>query len=91
WPKEDLQKLLKRNPTMDMAMNSVCTSDLTRNLGGAPACRLLPGLKDRDPRGGGAQPVGSTLDAEFHVLEHRHIALQQRRFPRPEGRVSCPL
>lgn len=37
WPKEDLQKLLKRNPTMDMAMNSVFTSDLTRKLGGAPA------------------------------------------------------
>jgi hypothetical protein len=37
WPKEELQKLLKRNPTMDVAMNSVFTSDLTRKLGGAPA------------------------------------------------------
>jgi hypothetical protein len=37
WPKQELQKLLKRNPTMDIAMNSVFTSDLTRKLGGAPA------------------------------------------------------
>jgi CRP-like cAMP-binding protein len=37
WPKEELQKSLKRNPTMYIAMNSVFTSDLTRKLGGAPA------------------------------------------------------
>ena len=37
WPKTELQKLLKRNPTMDVAMNSVFTSDLTKKLGGAPA------------------------------------------------------
>lgn len=37
WPKKELQKLLKRNPTMDVAMNSVFTSDLARKLGGARA------------------------------------------------------
>ena len=37
WPKEELRKLLKRNPAMDVAMNSVFSIDLTKKLGGAPA------------------------------------------------------
>ncbi len=37
WPKEELRKLLKRNPTMNVAMNSVFSVDLTKKLGGAPA------------------------------------------------------
>ena len=32
WAKEDLRKLLKRNPTMDIAMTSVFSRDLTRKL-----------------------------------------------------------
>lgn len=37
WPKEELRKMLQRNPTMDVAMNSVFTIDLTKKLDGAPA------------------------------------------------------
>ena len=37
WPRQELRKLLKRNPTMDIAMNSVFSVDLTNKLGGAPA------------------------------------------------------
>ena len=37
WPKQELRKLLRRNPTMDIAMNSVFSIDLTKKLGGAPA------------------------------------------------------
>ena len=37
WPKEELRKLLKRNPTMNIAMNSVFSVDLTKKLGGDPA------------------------------------------------------
>ena len=32
WPKEELQSLLKRNPTMDIAMKHVFSMDLTRKL-----------------------------------------------------------
>lgn len=32
WEKEDLRKLLRRNPTMDIAMTSVFSKDLTRKL-----------------------------------------------------------
>ncbi len=32
WPKEKLKSLLKRNPTMDIAMNHVFSMDLTRKL-----------------------------------------------------------
>lgn len=32
WPQEELHKLLKRNPTMDLAMQSVLSEDLTRKL-----------------------------------------------------------
>ncbi len=35
WPKEALSGLMKRNPTMDVAMNSVFNIDLTRKLAGA--------------------------------------------------------
>ncbi len=37
WPKEELRKLLQRNPAMNVAMNSVFSIDLTKKLGGAPA------------------------------------------------------
>jgi len=32
WPREDLRKLLKRNPTMDIAMSALFQLDLTRKL-----------------------------------------------------------
>ncbi len=37
WPKEDLRKLLRRNPTMDIAMNTLFSLDLAKKLGGAPS------------------------------------------------------
>ena len=37
WPKDELRKLLNRNPTMDVAMSAVFSVDLTKKLGGAPA------------------------------------------------------
>ena len=37
WPKEELKKLLQRNPTMDIAMNTVFSLGLARKLGGAPS------------------------------------------------------
>ena len=37
WPKDELRKLLNRNPTMDVAMSAVFSVDLTLKLGGAPA------------------------------------------------------
>ena len=37
WPKDELRKLLKRNPTMDVAMSALFSVDLTKKLGGAPA------------------------------------------------------
>ncbi len=37
WPKEDLKKLLKRNPSMDIAMKHVFSLDLTRKLAGPVA------------------------------------------------------
>ncbi len=35
WPREELRKLLRRNPTMDIAMHGVFSMDLTRKLGAA--------------------------------------------------------
>ncbi|MBT7771925.1 MAG: cyclic nucleotide-binding domain-containing protein, partial [Rhodospirillales bacterium] len=32
WPKEELRSLLKRNPTMDIAMKHIFSMDLTRKL-----------------------------------------------------------
>ena len=32
WPRKELRKLLKRNPTMDLAMQAVFSMDLTRKL-----------------------------------------------------------
>ncbi len=40
WPKEELKKLLRRNPTMDIAMNTVFSLGLARKLGGAPSVNL---------------------------------------------------
>ena len=37
WPKEELRKLLRRNPTMDIAMNTLFSLDLAKKLGGAPS------------------------------------------------------
>lgn len=37
WPKEELRGLLKRNPTMNVAMNQVFGMDLTRKLAGPVA------------------------------------------------------
>jgi len=34
WPKDELTKLLKRNPTMDVAMKSVMSADLIQKLAG---------------------------------------------------------
>ncbi len=34
WPKKALSGLMTRNPTMDVAMNSVFSMDLTRKLAG---------------------------------------------------------
>ena len=34
--KGELRKLLKRNPTMDIAMNTVFNLDLAKKLGAAP-------------------------------------------------------
>jgi len=34
WPKAELSSLLKRNPTMDVAMKSVLSADLIQKLGG---------------------------------------------------------
>jgi len=36
WPREDLRKLLKRNPTMDIAMSNLFQLDLARKLGAPP-------------------------------------------------------
>ena len=36
WPREDLRKLLKRNPTMDIAMSKLFQLDLARKLGAPP-------------------------------------------------------
>ena len=36
WSQEELRKLLRRNPTMDIAMSTVFSLDLARKLGGAP-------------------------------------------------------
>ncbi len=37
WPKDELRKLLRRNPTMDIAMNTLFSLDLAKKLGGAPS------------------------------------------------------
>jgi hypothetical protein len=37
WPREELRKLLKRNPTMDLSMRTVFSQDLVRKLSGRPA------------------------------------------------------
>ena len=37
WPVGDLRKLLTRNPTMDIAMNTLFSLDLAKKLGGAPS------------------------------------------------------
>lgn len=37
WSQEELKKLLKRNPTMDIALSTVFSIDLTRKLVGAPS------------------------------------------------------
>ncbi|MDP6367494.1 MAG: cyclic nucleotide-binding domain-containing protein [Nitrospinota bacterium] len=37
WPKEELRKLLKRNPTMDLAMQTVFSVDLMHKLTGGSA------------------------------------------------------
>lgn len=34
WPKTELENLLKRNPTMDLAMKAVFTIDMVKKLGG---------------------------------------------------------
>lgn len=34
WPKEKLRQLLKRNPSLDIAMKHVFSMDLTRKLAG---------------------------------------------------------
>ena len=36
WPTDELKKLLKRNPTMDIAMNTVFQLDLTKKLATSP-------------------------------------------------------
>jgi hypothetical protein len=41
WPKEELKSLLKRNPTMDIAMNHVFSMDLTRKLSKRDDCDPL--------------------------------------------------
>ncbi len=40
WPTSELRKLLQRNPTMDIAMNTVFSLGLARKLGGAPSVNL---------------------------------------------------
>ncbi len=37
WPKEELRKLLKRNPTIDLSMRTVFSQDLIQKLTGHPA------------------------------------------------------
>jgi CRP-like cAMP-binding protein len=37
WPKEEIRKLLKRNPTMDLAMQTVFSVDLMHKLTGGSA------------------------------------------------------
>ena len=36
WPADELKKLLKRNPTMDIAMNTVFQLDLAKKLATSP-------------------------------------------------------
>lgn len=42
WPKEALSAMMKRNPTMDVAMKSVFSLDLTRKLTADPAAAATP-------------------------------------------------
>ncbi len=56
WPKDALTKLLKRNPTMDVAMQSVLSADLIQKLGGntKPGQDESPGPSAAEP--GAAEP-----------------------------------
>ncbi len=44
WPKKALNGLMTRNPTMDVAMKSVFSLDLTRQRGAQPKSRSLAAM-----------------------------------------------
>ncbi len=54
WPKDALTTLLKRNPTMDVAMQSVLSADLIQKLGGntKPDQEVSPGPSAAEPGAG---------------------------------------